>query len=148
MEDNKREIGGSTVAIWYGKLLGKIAARYQRRSDKFITKGTKTIVTNPTCKFINPFTILFNFTVDNTVKFQLVHQGDFKDRYKAWREKTDLYNEKKETYEIELEQYEALKDKKNVDAPVAPSPLPESPIESKEMFMIILGKQKSWYKKV
>lgn len=147
MEDNKREIGGSKISIWYGKRLSKIASHYQRRSDKFITKGKKTIVANPTCKFINPFTIIFNFTVDNTVKYQLVHQGDFKDRYKEWREKTDAYTEKKLIYAEELEVYEALKEKKDVDAPVIPTPLPESPIDTNEMFMIILPKQKSWHQK-
>jgi len=148
MEGNKREIGGSTLSIWYGKLLGKIAARYQKRSDKFITKGTKTLVSNAACKFVNPFTLLFTFTVDNTEKFQYIHQGDFKDKYKAWREKVDTYNEKRAIYDEAIIEYEALEDKTETDAPTMPTDVGDSPIGISEMYMIILPKQKSWFKKV
>jgi len=148
MEDNKREIGGSKLSIWYGKLLGKIAKRYQRRSDKFISKGNKTIVLNPTCKFVNPFILLFSFTVDNTEKYQLVHQGGFKDKYKAWREKCDEYLIKKDAYEVAFEEYDALENKEGVDAPTVPVKISDSPIDTAEMFMIILPKKKSWYKKI
>lgn len=147
MEETTREVGGSKLAIWYGNKLGKIGDYYQRRSDKFIDKGTKTIVSNPACKFINPFTLLFTFTVDNTDKYQLVHQGDFKEKYKAWKERVDLYNEKRGIYDDEMEAYEALEDKNGKDAPVLPEKVGDSPIDNREMFMIILPKQKSWYLK-
>jgi len=147
MENATREIGGSKLAIWYGKKLGKISDRYKRRSEKFIAKGNKTIVSNPACKFINPFTLLFTFTVDNTNKYQLIHQGNFKEKYKAWKEKVDLYNEKRAIYNTEIEAYEALEDKTEVETPALPEKVGDSPIDNKEMFMIILPKQKSWFLK-
>jgi len=148
MEENTtREIGGSRLAIWYGNQLGKVAKYYQKRSDKLIAKGTKTIVSNPACKFINPFTVIFTFTVDNTDKYQLVHQGDFKDKYKTWKEKVDSYNTNLKIYEDKLESYEALKDKSGVDAPIAPEKVGDSPIGNKEMFIVILGKEKNWFLK-
>ena len=148
LESNKREIGGNSLTIWYGKLLGKVATRYQKRSDKLIARGTKTLVSNPTCKFINPFTLLFNFTVDNNIKYQLVHQGDFKDQYRKWRVIVDDYKVKVDDYEKQLTEYELEEDKESVVTPVAPIPISESPLGNQEMFITILGKEKAWYKKI
>jgi len=148
MEENKREIGGSRLSIWYGKLLGRISKYYQIRSEKHIIRGSKTIVSNPTCKFANPFTLLFNFTVDNTEKYQLVHQGNFKTQYKEWRDRVDLYNDKKLIYDSAILEYEALGDKTGVDAPILPTLVGDSPIGTKEMFMVILPKKKFWFKKI
>ena len=148
MEENTtREIGGSRMAIWYGNQLGKVAKYYQKRSDKLIAKGTKTIVSNPACKFFNAFTLIFTFTVDNTDKYQLVHQGDFKEKYKVWKGKVDLYNTNLKVYEDKLALYEALKDKSGEDAPIAPEKVADSPIGVKEMFMVILANEKKWFLK-
>ena len=147
MEETTREIGGNRLAIWYGNKLGRLSEYYQRRSDTFISNGTKTIVSNPACKFINPFTLLFTFTVDGK-KYQLVHQGNFKSEYKLWKEKVDLFNEKMIMYDSEVGVYEALKNKNKVDAPILPENVGDSPIKNREMFMVILPKQKDWFLKV
>ncbi len=69
------EIGGNKFLLSLGNYLTNIGKR-------LIDKGTKTIISNPTCKLINPFTLLINFTVNNNTKYQLVLQGDYKNKYK------------------------------------------------------------------
>lgn len=147
MKESTREVGGSKMAIRYGNFLNKISSYYKRRSDKFISKGTKTIISNPACKFINPFTLIFTFTVDNTDKYQLVSQNDFRDKYIAWREKEDSYKERLLSYEQDMIEYNELDDKTEIDAPIAPTPLETSPISMNEMFMVILGRENAWFKK-
>jgi len=75
MEETTREIGGNTTSLWLGNKLTKWG-------DRLIKKGKKTIISNPTCKLLNPFTLMLNFTIDNNTKFQLILQGDYKERYK------------------------------------------------------------------
>lgn len=148
MKDNTREIGGSTMALWRGRMNGRIASFFQRRSDKLMKKGNKTIVSNPTCKFINPFTMIFHFTVDNSEKYQLVHQGDFKEFYREWRQKLEDHAEKMVQYEANLEAYEAEENKEGFTMPVAPPNVEElGPLEVDKMFIIILSKGSDWYKK-
>lgn len=147
MEENKREIGGSSVSVSYGKYLARIAARYQKRADRYIKKGTKRVVANPVCKFINPFTLVFNFTVDNTEKFQYIHQGNYKDQYRKWKEKVDSYDEKMVEYLAKNEEYKGLDDKSTMTAPVEPR-ISESPLDNKEMFILILCNKNKWFKKV
>jgi hypothetical protein len=69
------EIGGNKFLLSLGNYLTNIGKR-------LIDKGTKTIISNPTCKLINPFTLIINFTVNNNTKYQLVLQGDYKNKYK------------------------------------------------------------------
>jgi len=58
------------MTLWYGNLLAKVSKYYLRRSDRLIDKGKKTIISNPSSEFINPFTILIKFTADNSKKYQ------------------------------------------------------------------------------
>lgn len=73
--ETTEEIGGNKFLLLLGNFLTKIGKSY-------IEKGTKTIISNPTCKLINPFTLIVNFTVNNSIKYQLVLQGDYKNKYK------------------------------------------------------------------
>ena len=141
-----REIGGNSLSLWWGKVLGKIAKRYEVRSAKYISKGNKTIVSNPTCKFINPFTLLFSFTVNNVDKYQLVHEGEFTERYKEWRKKVDDYMVRKEEYDKDIEIYEKLKDKSGVEVPTIDT-ISDSPLGIDEMFLVILPNERKWFKK-
>ena len=87
MSDETIGIGGNTVKLWYGKLLRRISNYYTKRSEKLIAKGNKTFILNPTCKFINPFTLIISFTVNNTDKYQLITEGKYKELYKECKEK-------------------------------------------------------------
>jgi len=82
MEQTTIKIGGNNLQLWYGKILTRISKYYERRGEKLIAKGSKTIISNPTCKLCNAFTIIINFTVDNKKKYQLVLEGDYKKKYK------------------------------------------------------------------
>lgn len=76
------EVGGNKLTLRFGRWVGKLSEKLKRKSDKLKKKGTPKLVANPTCKFINPFTLMINFTVDTTDKYQLVHEGNFKVKYK------------------------------------------------------------------
>lgn len=69
------EIGGNKLLYWLGK-------RLQSKSESLIRKGKPITISNPTCKLVNPFTLIISFTIDNKDKYQLVMQGKYKDRYK------------------------------------------------------------------
>jgi hypothetical protein len=73
--ETKREIGGNKLYLKLGKKLTKMGEKYSR-------KGNKTVILNPTCKFVGPFALKIDFTVDNTDKYQLIIQGDYRDKYK------------------------------------------------------------------
>jgi len=75
IKDGSLEIGGNRFTLWLGK-------KIQKWGTNLINKGKSRIVTNPSCKLINPFTLLINFTVDGTEKYQLIVQGDYKKHYK------------------------------------------------------------------
>jgi hypothetical protein len=79
---SRREIGGNNIQLWYGRLLSYISTRYGRRSQKFLSKGRTTIISNPTCKFINHCTLIFNFTINEIDKYQLIQQGNYSEKYK------------------------------------------------------------------
>jgi len=69
------EIGGNRLLYWIGKKL-------QSRSESLIQRGKPMTISNPSCKLINPFTLIINFTVDTKDKYQLIMQGAYKDKYK------------------------------------------------------------------
>jgi hypothetical protein len=50
--------------------------------ERLVERYKPTAITNPSCRLLNPFTLIVNFTVDNTEKYQIVLQGDYKERYK------------------------------------------------------------------
>lgn len=53
-----------------------------RIGEWLATRNKPIVVTNPSCRLVNPFTLIVNFTVDNVDKYQIVLQGDYKERYK------------------------------------------------------------------
>jgi len=69
------KVGSKPLVHWFGK-------KFHKWGSKLISRSKPKIVTNPTWKLINPFTLIINFTVDNTEKYQLVLQGDYKKHYK------------------------------------------------------------------
>lgn len=87
------EIGGNSIVLSYGNALKIIADYYTRRSTSLISSGSKIVVSNPTYKIVNPFTLVVSFTVGNTQKYQLVTQGDYKIRYKELENDTNPIND-------------------------------------------------------
>jgi hypothetical protein len=82
MTENIDEIGGNKLLLILGSRLNKLGNSILNLGKRYTEKGTKTIISNPSCKLINPFTLIINFTVDNNTKYQLVLQGDYKNKYK------------------------------------------------------------------
>lgn len=55
---------------------------FYQLGEWLVNRHKPTIITNPSCKLINPFTLIVNFTVDNNEKYQIVLQGNYKEKYK------------------------------------------------------------------
>jgi len=75
IKDSTLTLGGNWFKYWLGK-------KIQNWGVNLITEGKPKLITNPTCKLINPFTLMVNFTVDGSEKYQLILQGDYKKHYK------------------------------------------------------------------
>ena len=142
----KREVGGNSLTLWLGRLNGRIAKFFQNRSEKLIKKGSTTIITNPTCRFINHCTMIFNFTIDGNEKYQLIHQGKFVEKYKSWRKLVEEQEVKLNEWEISMEEWENSDINSRGAAPQKPE-LIKYPLTIDEMFQTILSMDKSWYKK-
>ena len=82
-------VGGNRFKHWLGTRIQNLGKKIQKRGEKLISKGKPQIVTNPTYKLVNPFTLLISFTVDSTDKYQVILQGNYKDHYKAASESED-----------------------------------------------------------
>jgi len=76
------EVGGNKLTLRFGRWIGKLSEKLKAKSERLKKKGKPKVVANPTCRFINPFTLMINFTVNTNDKYQLVHEGDFKVKYK------------------------------------------------------------------
>lgn len=88
IKDDKLFIGGNRFYFWLGNILKKW-------SDKLIEKGKVKVITNPTAKIVNPYTVVIMFLVDGVNKYQIVLQGDFKEKYKN-SEDGNIYISEKE----------------------------------------------------
>jgi hypothetical protein len=75
IKENILYIGGNKFKYRLGNKLKSIG-------ENLINKGKVKVVTNPNCKLVNPFTLIVSFTLDNTEKYQVVVQGDYKKHYK------------------------------------------------------------------
>lgn len=87
MTDSSLKLGGNKFQYWLGK-------KIQKWSNRLIENGRYKVVTNPSCKLVNPFTLLINFTVDGNEKYQLILQGDYKKHYKESEDSTPDISEK------------------------------------------------------
>ena len=141
-----KEIGGSSIKLWRGKINGKISDFFKKRSEKLIKEGSKTIISNPSCKFINHCTIIFNFTVNTNEKFQLIHQGKFSERFKNWKKTQEDDANKIAQWEKELEEWEKKDVKTRGSSPVKPD-TEKFPLSEEKMFETIVALKKQWYKK-
>jgi hypothetical protein len=87
--DGTLRIGGNSVKVWFGKrieIFGKSLERFSKFlflwGNKIVVNNKTKIITNPSAKLCNPFTMIISFTLDASDKYQLVLQGDYKDKYK------------------------------------------------------------------
>ena len=100
IENGQMRVGGNTIGIWFGKfiqiaggksakfgawlagLLHSLGDNLNEWGNKIVIINTPRVVTNPSAKLYNPFTLIVNFTVDTIEKYQIVLQGDYKKEYK------------------------------------------------------------------
>jgi hypothetical protein len=82
-------VGGQPHKEVIGKFIESIGVKLVDFGTNLITKSKPLLVTNPSAKLINPFTLLLTFTVNTVDKYQLVLQGDYKQRYKDSVDKVD-----------------------------------------------------------
>jgi hypothetical protein len=146
VDSMKREIGGNTITLWRSRINGRISEFFRKKSERLKKKGSQTIITNPTCKFINHCTMLFSFTVDTNEKYQLIHQGKFTKKYKDWRKRVEEQKLRIEEWEASMEAWEEEDPDTRGTAPVKPD-TDVYPLTTEEMFLTIIPMQKSWYKK-
>lgn len=76
-------IGGNSVKEFIGKFISVIGKMLVEYGDTLVKHSQPILVTNPSAKLYNPFTLIITFTVGSADKYQLILQGDYKERYKA-----------------------------------------------------------------
>jgi hypothetical protein len=82
IENSTLRVGGNSIMVMFGKLMTNIGKSILTNGEAIIAKNKTKIVTNPTAKLFNPFTLVISFTVDTNQKYQIVMQGDYKEKYK------------------------------------------------------------------
>ena len=66
------------------KFLYSLGKFMSEQGIKLMNKNKSKVLTNLSYDFINPFTLMVNFVLDNTEKYQIVIQGDYKEKYIEW----------------------------------------------------------------
>ena len=80
IEPNK--VGGNSILVWWGKLLKTIGEYLVSKGDESIYNGNPRIISLPSCSWVNPFTIIYSFVIDNKDKYQLILENSaYKTRY-------------------------------------------------------------------
>lgn len=82
IENSTLRVGGNTLKVWIGEFFNSIGEFFTKKGTNMVINNKPKIVTNPTAKLINPFTLIVSFTVDTNQKYQVVLQGDYKEKYK------------------------------------------------------------------
>lgn len=72
-----KNVGGNKFFYSVGKMFVSLG-------NSMINRNKSKVITNMSFEFINPFTLMINFVIDNTEKFQIIKQGDFKEKYIEW----------------------------------------------------------------
>lgn len=150
MEENSpiREIGGSSLSLRLGTYFGKL-------SKKYLDKGAKKVLSNPTSKFINPFTLILTFTMNNVDKYQVTMVNDYKEKFKEFKAKEAAAIEAKITAEViklrevkrnTNEDIDLLTDDEMAEL-IPPVEVSVNAIENKEMFLVILTNKDKWFLK-
>jgi|688.fasta_scaffold219177_5 hypothetical protein len=82
IENSTLRVGGNTLKVWIGDSLNNIGEFFTKKGTNMVVNNKPKMVTNPTAKLINPFTLMISFTVDTNQKYQVILQGDYKGKYK------------------------------------------------------------------
>ena len=82
IQDGTLKVGGNTLKVWLGKKLVDISNSISKFGENVTSTNQPKLVTNPNAKLVNPFTLLINFTVDTNQKYQIILQGNYKEKYK------------------------------------------------------------------
>ena len=82
IDNSTLRVGGNSLKVWLGEFLNNIGELFSKKGTNMVVNNKPKIVTNPSGKLINPFTLIINFTVDTNQKYQVVLQGDYKEKYK------------------------------------------------------------------
>ena len=89
IENSTLRTGGNTIGVWFGQFLVIISKWFNNmglflneKGEKVILKNKPIIVTNPSSKLYNPFTLGLHFTVGTNEKYQITLEGDYKKEYK------------------------------------------------------------------
>ena len=82
IENSTLRVGGNTIKVWFGEWLEKMGKSINEWGTKTVTNNKPKIVTNPSGKLYNPFILVISFTVDTNQKYQIVLEGDYKEKYK------------------------------------------------------------------
>lgn len=82
IENSTLRVGGNSLKVWWGDLLNSIGESFSNKGNSIIINNKPKIVTNPSAKLWTPFILVVSFTVDVNQKYQIVLQGDYKEKYK------------------------------------------------------------------
>ena len=82
IENSTLRVGGNSIKVWLGDVISNTGGILVKWGTKYSTKNKPRLVTNPSAKLINPFTLMISFTVDTNDKYQIIAQGDYKQKYK------------------------------------------------------------------
>lgn len=82
IENSTMKMGGSSIKVWIGRQMERISKNIYEFSTKLVLNNKPKLVTNPTSKLLNPFTLVINFTVNSNEKYQILLQGDYTQKYK------------------------------------------------------------------
>ena len=92
MEGSALKVGGNKRTLWLGELIRDIGNSLLNSGNDLINKSKPMMVTNPTARLVNPFTLLINFVVNNNQKYQVIIQGDYKEKFRESKENDDSVN--------------------------------------------------------
>jgi len=151
MEDNSpiREMGGSRLSLKLGNYFAKL-------SKKYLDKGAKKILSNPTSKFVNPFTLILTFTMNNVDKYQVTMVNDYKEKFKEFKTKeaaaieAKIKSERIRLKELRVDENDVVDELISDEALkelMGPIEVTVNAIENKEMFLVILSNKDKWFLK-
>jgi len=91
-EINHNIFGGNTIKLKLGTWIKSRGEKWVKKGDKLIKKGSKVTVLNPVGRLVNPFTLIISFSA-NKLKYQIILEGNYKEKYKRIEEEEDSLTE-------------------------------------------------------